>query len=98
MQLHESGKESKTNKIILGVIKMSGKVIIHESVILNLEFEYAKELLSNSGLSVTRIALDAGFGSARSFFREFRRAFHVSPGEYRHDDTIPEPEEFPHRS
>lgn len=45
MQLHESGKESKTNKIILGVIKMNGKVIIHESVILNLEFEYAKELL-----------------------------------------------------
>lgn len=60
--------------------------------------EYAKELLSNSGLSVTRIALDAGFGSARSFFREFRRAFHVSPGEYRHDDTVPEPEESPHRS
>lgn len=45
--------------------------------------EYAKKQLTTTSLSVTRIALDAGFGSARTFFREFRRACGISPGEYR---------------
>lgn len=60
--------------------------------------EYAKELLANSGLSVTRIALDAGFGSARTFFREFKRAFCVSPGEFRRGSNAPAPAESPPRS
>lgn len=45
--------------------------------------EYAKNLLTHSGLSVTQIALDTGFGSARTFFREFQRSTGVSPGEFR---------------
>ena len=45
--------------------------------------ELAKELLTTTNLSVTEIALEAGFGSSRSFFREFRQAFGVTPGEYR---------------
>lgn len=49
--------------------------------------EYAKDLLTNTGLSVTRIALDSGFGSTRTFFREFKRACGVSPGEYRRGDS-----------
>lgn len=60
--------------------------------------EYAKELLANSGLSVTRIALDAGFGSVRTFFREFKRMYHISPGKYRHGSNVLSPEESPHRS
>lgn len=51
--------------------------------------EYAKELLTNSGLSVTRIALDTGFGSSRTFFREFKRTYGVSPGEFRRGSTAP---------
>lgn len=45
--------------------------------------ELARDLLSTTDLSVTQIALDAGFGSSRTFFREFREVFHVTPGEYR---------------
>lgn len=45
--------------------------------------ELARDLLSSTDLSVTQIALDAGFGSSRTFFREFQQAFHVTPGEYR---------------
>lgn len=57
--------------------------------------EYAKELLANSSLTVTRIALDAGFGSTRTFFREFGRAFHVSPGEFRRLSHAPESAKSP---
>lgn len=52
--------------------------------------DYARDLLTSTELSVTQIALDAGFGSSRTFFREFNRAFHTTPGEYRklrHPDT-----------
>lgn len=49
--------------------------------------EYARELLENTADSVTRIALDAGFGSSRTFFREFRQAYHTTPGAYRRSHT-----------
>ncbi len=45
--------------------------------------EYARELLSTTDDSVTNIALDAGFGSSRSFFREFKCAYQMTPNEYR---------------
>ena len=45
--------------------------------------EYACNLLRTTDLSVTQIALDAGFGSSRTFFREFRQAYHTTPREYR---------------
>ena len=45
--------------------------------------EYACSLLLSTELSVTQIALDAGFGSSRSFFREFQQAYHTTPREYR---------------
>lgn len=45
--------------------------------------EYARELLTTTDLSVTNIALDAGFGSSRSFFRTFKEAFHMTPNAYR---------------
>ncbi len=45
--------------------------------------EYAKDLLSSTGLAVTQIALEAGFGSSRTFFREFQGAFHTTPADYR---------------
>lgn len=50
--------------------------------------EHAKDLLAHSGQSVTQIALDAGFGSTRTFFREFHHAFGISPGEYRHSGNL----------
>lgn len=57
--------------------------------------ELAKDLLSTTDLSVTQIALDAGFGSSRTFFREFRDAFHVTPGEYRKQKAPLQPSHTP---
>lgn len=51
--------------------------------------EYAADLLTDTSLSVTRIALDAGFGSTRTFFREFGKRYGVTPGEYRRLRTAP---------
>ncbi len=45
--------------------------------------DYARDLLLSTELSVTQIALDAGFGSSRSFFRAFQDSFHTTPGAYR---------------
>lgn len=45
--------------------------------------EYACSLLLSTDLSVTQIALDSGFGSSRTFFREFKEAYHTTPREYR---------------
>lgn len=45
--------------------------------------EYARNQLLYTHTPITQIALDAGFGSTRTFFREFRLLYHVSPGEYR---------------
>lgn len=45
--------------------------------------DYACSLLLSTDLSVTQIALDAGFGSSRTFFREFSQTYHTTPREYR---------------
>ena len=45
--------------------------------------DYARDLLLSTELSVTQIALDAGFGSSRTFFRAFQDTFHTTPGAYR---------------
>jgi len=39
--------------------------------------------LARTGMPVTEVALDAGFGSLEAFSRAFRRAFHISPSLYR---------------
>ncbi len=44
---------------------------------------YAADLLRSGNLSVTQIALDAGFGSSRSFFREFQKEYRTTPAKYR---------------
>lgn len=49
--------------------------------------EYARYLLSATETSVTDIALESGFGSSRSFFREFRKAFHMTPNAFRRQYT-----------
>lgn len=49
--------------------------------------EYARELLMTTELSVIDIAMDSGFGSSRSFFREFKDAFHMTPNVYRRQHT-----------
>lgn len=50
--------------------------------------DYARDMLISTNDSVTRIALDAGFGSSRTFFREFRQAFQTTPREYRFSHSV----------
>lgn len=50
--------------------------------------EYARDLLISTDDSVTKIALDSGFGSSRTFFREFQQAFHITPKEYRRSRAL----------
>lgn len=44
---------------------------------------FAKKLLQETSLPVTRIALDAGFGSLRRFHALFRTRYKMSPGDLR---------------
>src|SRR2546423_10875275 len=45
--------------------------------------ERAAYHLSNTGTSVTDVALDANYGSLEAFTRAFRKAFRISPSRYR---------------
>jgi AraC-like DNA-binding protein len=47
------------------------------------QLERARELLLRTSRVTADIAVDAGFGTARSFYRAFRRSTGVSPTEYR---------------
>lgn len=48
-----------------------------------LQIERAQELLRTTERSTAQIAVETGFGTARSFYRAFRRCTGVSPTEYR---------------
>jgi AraC-like DNA-binding protein len=48
-----------------------------------LVLERAADLLSRSQLPIWKVAVESGFGSTESFARAFRRAYRVSPREFR---------------
>jgi AraC family transcriptional regulator, regulatory protein of adaptative response / DNA-3-methyladenine glycosylase II len=50
---------------------------------------FAKQLLSESTLPVTEVALAAGFGSLRRFNDSFRRAYRMAPSELRRRPRAP---------
>lgn len=45
--------------------------------------ERAAYQLAHTGMSVTDLSLDAGYGSLEAFTRAFRKAFRISPSRYR---------------
>jgi AraC-like DNA-binding protein len=53
------------------------------SFISALKLNYAKKLLSSTGLSINEIAVRLGYSQASGFIRKFRQAEGISPGEYR---------------
>jgi AraC-like DNA-binding protein len=52
------------------------------------QIEHAKELLCNTARSTAHIASAAGFGTARSFYRAFRRAAGLSPTAFRKEMSL----------
>lgn len=50
----------------------------------SLRLDAAKQLLeSDAGLTIEAVALDCGFNTPRTFYRQFREAYNMSPREYR---------------
>lgn len=47
------------------------------------QLDLAKTLLVTTEISAARIGIEAGFGTARSFFRAFRRVYGMTPNDYR---------------
>lgn len=52
-----------------------------------IKVNYSKELLVNSDMSIIDIGYEAGFNSTQSFFRNFKKATGLSPGEYRNHES-----------
>ena len=48
----------------------------------NMRLEYARNLLSCGGMSVTEVAMEAGFGSLAHFSRSFLQAYGYSPKQF----------------
>ena len=57
-----------------------------------LQIALAKELLRTTGHSTARIAIDSGFGTARTFYRAFKRSAGISPTEFRKEMSLGGPE------
>ena len=48
-----------------------------------LRLDEAKRLLENTSLTIENIALDCGFNSVRTFYRQFQEQYQITPAEYR---------------
>lgn len=56
------------------------------------QIDFAKELLRTTGHSTARIALHSGFGTARTFYRAFKRSAGISPTTFRKEMSLGETE------
>jgi len=56
------------------------------------QIDFAKELLRTTGQSTARIAVHSGFGTARTFYRAFKRSAGLSPTAFRKEMSLGEPE------
>lgn len=46
------------------------------------QLEYAEKLLRETSLTIDEVAIKAGFGTPRTFYRRFRESYGISPGEF----------------
>jgi AraC-like DNA-binding protein len=69
---------------IFKVLKAAGSASVH-SLVNYYRVEYAKNLLSNSTLTIPYIAVESGFESDSSFYRVFKEVTSLAPNQYRAD-------------
>lgn len=60
----------------------------YTEIIREMRIEEAKRLLRDTDMSMMEVALAAGFDSRVNFFRSFRTAMGVTPGDYRKESDI----------
>jgi methylphosphotriester-DNA--protein-cysteine methyltransferase len=56
------------------------------------QIDWAKEQLLTTGRSTAEIAIDSGFGTARTFYRAFKRSAGQSPTAFRKEMSLGRPE------
>ena len=83
LSLESLSKEFGVSRFVLSRIFTEKLHTTFPDYVNSRRLDYARDLLLSSDLSVTQIALDAGFGSSRTFFRAFQDTFHTTPGAYR---------------
>jgi AraC-like DNA-binding protein len=54
----------------------------------NIRLKYALTLIQATSFTLTRISVDSGFESQRTFNRAFREVFHLSPSQYRQSSNL----------
>jgi AraC-like DNA-binding protein len=52
------------------------------------QIDWAKKLLRTTGRSTAEIAIDSGFGTARTFYRAFKRSAGQSPTAFRKEMSL----------
>jgi AraC-like DNA-binding protein len=67
---------------VFKVLKAAGSASVH-SLVNYYRVEYAKNLLSNSALTIPYIAAESGFESDSSFYRVFKEVTGLAPNQYR---------------
>ena len=60
------------------------------------QIDLAREMLRTTGRSTAEIAALAGFGTARTFYRAFRRVTGISPTDYRKEMSLAVPDVRPY--
>lgn len=83
LSLESLSKEFGVSRFVLSRIFTEKLHTTFPDYVNSRRLDYARDLLLSTELSVTQIALDAGFGSSRTFFRAFQDSFHTTPGAYR---------------
>jgi AraC-like DNA-binding protein len=56
------------------------------------QIDCAKELLRSTGQTTAQIAIDSGYGTARTFYRAFKRSAGQSPTAFRKEMSLGAPE------
>ncbi len=56
------------------------------------QIDFAKEMLRTTVQSTAQIAVDSGYGTARTFYRAFKRSAGISPTAFRKEMSLGEPE------